>query len=206
MNLVSTNVTMTSREIAELTGKRHSDVLRDIRSMFTTLDLAERTFASGYIDANNQERIEFLLPYDETICLLTGYDAKARMKVIKRWQELEQKQAPALPATYVQALEALLESEKQKEALLLDNELKNQTIEHQAHKLDESSKWSSVKRMESFHKLKFNWRELKKYSDNNNYETPKVHDANYPAGVNTYHEDVWMEVYQVDIPKSIVII
>jgi hypothetical protein len=58
--------------------------------------------------------------------------------------------------------------------------------------------------MEAFYKLKFNWRELKKYSDNNNYETPKVQDANYPAGVNTYHEDVWMEVYQVDMPKSIV--
>jgi phage regulator Rha-like protein len=197
-------VTMTSREIAELTDKEHSHVLRDIRSMFEALNLGETTFGCTYFDVQNKERPMFRLPYDETICLLTGYDVKARMKVIKRWQELEQQQAPKLPATYVQALEALLESEKQKEALILDNQLKTKTIEHQAHKLDESSKWSSVKRMEAFYKLKFNWRELKKYSDNNNYETPKVQDANYPAGVNTYHEDVWMEVYQVDMPKSIV--
>jgi Rha family phage regulatory protein len=204
MNLANTNVTMTSREIAELTGKNHADVLRDIRNMLETLDLGQSSFADSYFNSQNKEQPMFRLPYDETICLLTGYDTKARMKVIKRWQELEQSNKPVLPATYVQALEALLESEKQKEALLLDNELKTKTIENQAHKLDESSKWSSVKRMEAFYKLKFNWRELKKYSDNNNYETPKVQDANYPAGVNTYHEDVWMEVYQVDIPKSIV--
>jgi Rha family phage regulatory protein len=204
MNLANTNVTMTSREIAELTGKNHADVLRDIRNMLETLDLGQSSFADSYFNSQNKEQPMFRLLYDETICLLTGYDTKARMKVIKRWQELEQSNKPVLPATYVQALEALLESEKQKEALLLDNELKTKTIENQAHKLDESSKWSSVKRMEAFYKLKFNWRELKKYSDNNNYETPKVQDANYPAGVNTYHEDVWMEVYQVDIPKSIV--
>jgi Phage regulatory protein Rha (Phage_pRha) len=117
-------MTMTSREIAELTGKRHSDVLRDIRSMFTALDLAERTFASGYLDANNQERIEFLLPYDETICLLTGYDAKARMVVIKRWKELEHSivtSPPALPPMSISQKYTQLNAARE---LVMDAELK----------------------------------------------------------------------------------
>ena len=38
-----------------------------------------------------------MLPYDETVCLLTGYDVVARMKVIKRWKELEQINKIQLP-------------------------------------------------------------------------------------------------------------
>lgn len=49
MNLQNIN-TMSSREIAELTGKRHSDVLRDTRVMLEQLGRDERKFASIYKD------------------------------------------------------------------------------------------------------------------------------------------------------------
>ena len=48
MNLVNfeTNevMTMSSKEIAELCGKNHFDVLRDIRNMFIGLNLGEKQF------------------------------------------------------------------------------------------------------------------------------------------------------------------
>lgn len=180
--------TMTSLEIAELTGKNHADVLRDIRTMLENIGVGVSSFAESYKNTQNKEQPMFRLPYEETVCLLTGYDAKARMAVIKRWQELEK---PKQKTRVELARENLaLEVELEAQALV---------IEHQAHKLDESSKWATVKRMEAQHKLKFNWRELKTYSERNGYETPKIADANYPTGVNTYHEDVWMEVYQVEI-------
>ena len=82
---------MSSREIAELTGKRHSDVMRDIRNMYESL--GERISASAYFDTQNKERRHYELGRDHTDCLLTGYSASARMTVIKRWKQLEQKEA-----------------------------------------------------------------------------------------------------------------
>lgn len=80
---------MSSREIAELTGKAHKDVLRDTRRMLEDLEMAERNFARGYLDANKQERPEYHLPKDLSICLVAGYDAKLRLTIIRRWDELE---------------------------------------------------------------------------------------------------------------------
>jgi phage regulator Rha-like protein len=190
---LETTTTMDSREIAELTGKEHGHVLRDIRAMLESLEVDQSNFGGVYLGGNGQERPCFKLPYDETVCLLTGYDAKARMAVIKRWKELEAQQVPKIPKTYAAAL---------LEAGRLAEIVENQSvmIENQAHRLDESKKWASVKRMETSYGLTFKFSELKKYSIKHGYAMPKVRDANYAAGVNTYHEDVWMAVYQVDIP------
>lgn len=81
--------TMSSREIAELTGKRHRDVLRDIRRMLGELGLAERNFARGYLDANGQERPEFALPKHLTLTLTSGYATVMRHRIVTRWMALE---------------------------------------------------------------------------------------------------------------------
>lgn len=84
-------VTMSSREIAELTEKRHADVLRDCRVMFTELEIGESNFAFTYIDSQNKERPEYRLDRDLTETLLLGYSAPLRLKVIRRLRELEAK-------------------------------------------------------------------------------------------------------------------
>lgn len=42
--------TMSSREIAELTGKEHKNVLADIRAMLSELQVDESTFGCSYKD------------------------------------------------------------------------------------------------------------------------------------------------------------
>nr|WP_323615221.1 Rha family transcriptional regulator [Pseudomonas putida] len=81
--------TMSSREIAELTGKRHPDVKRDIQAMASDLKVDVSTFAHIYLDARNRRQTEYLLDREHTECLLTGYSAMLRMRVIRRWRELE---------------------------------------------------------------------------------------------------------------------
>ncbi|WP_413038119.1 Rha family transcriptional regulator [Pseudomonas coronafaciens] len=81
---------MSSLEIAELTGKRHPDVKRDIQSMTSELQEDVSIFARIYLDSMNRQQTEYLLDREHTECLLTGYSAKMRMAVIKRWHELEE--------------------------------------------------------------------------------------------------------------------
>lgn len=93
-------VTMTSREIAELTGKVHSNVMRDIRAMMDALEqdsnLNSVCKTTTYSGTNGQSYDQYELDKDTCLTLLLGYDAVARMKVVKRWQELEAGAAPAL--------------------------------------------------------------------------------------------------------------
>jgi len=110
-------LTMSSREIAELTGKRHADVMRDIRTMMEVLqqnaDLRSVCKSSTYIGENDQSYPQYELDKDTSLTLLLGYDVVARMKVVKRWQELEAQAAPAVPRTMSQALRLAAEQAEQ---------------------------------------------------------------------------------------------
>ncbi|EJC0485122.1 Rha family transcriptional regulator, partial [Salmonella enterica] len=115
-------VTMSSREIAELTGKQHKNVKRDIEKMLSDLQEDALRFEHIYLDVQNRQQIEYLLDRDHTECLLTGYSAVHRMRVIRRWHELEEQAAkPALPGNYIEALEELLVTKKSEAALMLVN-------------------------------------------------------------------------------------
>lgn len=103
--LTSNNLTMSSREIAGYTEKQHKNVKRDIEKMFVELELDVLKVERIYLDSMNRTQREYLLDRDQTDCLLTGYSAKARMTVIKRWKELEEPQKPQLPQSFAEALQ-----------------------------------------------------------------------------------------------------
>lgn len=108
-----TNVTMSSSEIAELTGKNKADIHVDIWNMLSQLysitkddgkthhiknqqvvlvDGVSVTFdARGYV-------FEFNLDRYHTEVLVTGYDLKRRAAVIKRWYDLESGKATPIVA------------------------------------------------------------------------------------------------------------
>lgn len=120
--IVSQNqtLTMSSREIADLTGKSHSKVMRDIRVLIDELkqnpDLDFVCSKSTYqSQSSGQSYPCYELDRDTTECLLTGYSAVLRMKVIKRWKELESKQAPQLPQTFAEALQLAADQARQLE-------------------------------------------------------------------------------------------
>ncbi len=90
MNHHSVARTMSSREIAELTGKQHFHVKRDIEKLLADLAEDPSTFGCTYLDGQNRSQTEYRLDREHTDCLLTGYSAAMRMAVIKRWRELEE--------------------------------------------------------------------------------------------------------------------
>jgi len=124
--------TMSSREIAELTGKQHQHVKRDIEKMLGDLKEDVSKFGQIYFDSQNRARREYCLDREHTYCLLTGYSAAMRMAVIKRWRELEARAEPAAPAdlSKLEILQMALESEKARVLLTVQVEAQAKKIDH----------------------------------------------------------------------------
>src|ERR1035437_567070 len=116
----SNSSTMSSREIADLTGKELSHVHRDIKAMMD--DLIKDDPKVDYPDLERDSRgyiVAIHLNRELTDTLLTGYSAVARNKVIKRWHELERKQAFEVPKTLSGALMLAAKQAEQIEKLEL---------------------------------------------------------------------------------------
>lgn len=111
---------MSSREIAELTGKRHDHVMRDIRRMLAELEITTPTFGGSYQDDTGRVLPCFFLDRDLTETLITGYNVKLRHRVIKRLGQLEQQAATslAIPATFAEALRLAADKAEENERLL----------------------------------------------------------------------------------------
>ena len=96
LNPDSDPMTMTSREIAELTGKEHRNVMRDIRTMLVDLygEGGVLSFEHTHTDPQNGQAYPiFILSKREVMILTAGYNVHVRAKIIDRWYELEQQAA-----------------------------------------------------------------------------------------------------------------
>lgn len=88
---------MSSREIAELTGKEHFNVLIDIRKMLSALEMTDLSFQGSYRDGTGRTLPMYALPKDLTITLVSGYSVPMRHRIVTRWMELEAKGQPQAP-------------------------------------------------------------------------------------------------------------
>lgn len=121
---------MTSLEIAEVTGKRHDAILRDIRNLLKQGVAAHNFVETYYTDKSNRKSPCFNLTPKGCLILASGYDAVLREKIINRLEYLEnEKKAIQTPQTYIEALEALVASEKEKEHLRIESEKQQKQIE-----------------------------------------------------------------------------
>lgn len=205
INTLNNTLTMSSLEIAELTGKEHFHVMRDIRGMLEQLGGERGESKSGgtlttaiLLDKQGKERPCYHLDKDHTICLISGYETSIRMRIIKRWQELESKQSTpsnkillpdfSNPAEAARAWAAEYEAKQQ---LALENE--SLKIE-----LDQTHDWSTIKRQEKIHGRRFNWYVLKSYCLEHKIEIREVFDQNY-GSVKAYHRSAWYAVFNVII-------
>lgn len=119
--------TMTSLEIAELTGKEHKNVMRDIRNILEQgvckLNFELSSYKQPLPNGGVKEVPCFNLTKKGCLILASGYDALLREKIINRWEELEKKERMGgylVPQTFSQALMlAAQQQEKIEEQKLL---------------------------------------------------------------------------------------
>lgn len=125
--------TMTSREIAELTGKEHKHILRDARAMLDQLGLSEQGYAQNWTDPQNGQTYPMLaLPKDLTITLVAGYSVVMRHRIVTRWQELEeQARNPIASLSRIDLLKLALDSEEKR--LQLEQKVETMQITVAAH-------------------------------------------------------------------------
>ena len=116
MNELLSKETMSSLQIAEITGKRHDAILRDIRHLITKGVNAHNFVEVEYTDKKGEKRPCFELTKKGCLILASGYDAKLRERIIDRWEELEsekQKECFQIPKSFSEALQLAADQARQ---------------------------------------------------------------------------------------------
>lgn len=133
----SNGVTITTMEIAERTGKRHDNVMRDTRSVLVTLygEGGLLRFEDTHVNPQNGQSYPiFRLPKREAMILVSGYSVELRAKIVDRLDELEaEKRAVVLDLNSPTALRGILLSYTEKVIAL---EAKVDALEPKADALD----------------------------------------------------------------------
>lgn len=139
------NMTMTSKQIAELTNKRHDHVLRDIKELvdkgvicLPKIGETSDTLKSEQIfvlDSQGKKQPAYQLTKRDTLVLTSGYSAQQRAAIIDRWLELESAPKAFDPSnlTRLEILTMAIESEKKVIELQKENDvlyIENQTQKH----------------------------------------------------------------------------
>ena len=98
IQFIDTEQTMSSLDIAQVTGKPHNDVLKAIRNM----EPAWKKVNGGnfslveYKDAKGEMRPCYELTKTECLYIATKFNDEARAKLVLRWEELEKKQRTSM--------------------------------------------------------------------------------------------------------------
>ena len=93
-NIIKRQQTITSLEIAELTGKQHKNVMQAIRNMEPAWEKVNglKFQLVEYRDKKGELRPCYQLTKTETLYIATKFNDEARAKLVLRWEQLEQQE------------------------------------------------------------------------------------------------------------------
>lgn len=212
--------TMSSREIAEVTGKRHDHVMTDIQKMLADLNLHAPDFSGTYQTERGNTYQCFNLPKRETLILVSGYSVAMRAKIIDRWQELEAKQTAfditnpvhLLQAIEVQARLNIQLAAERDHAIATKAEIGNRreatamaTASHAVRKvntlqaeLGRCKSHATIIAIENATHDQYQWQPLKKWCKDRAIKPIEVVDPRW-GKVKSWPAQAWLEVYGVNI-------
>ena len=127
---------MSSLEIADLTGKPHSDLLKAIRTMEPAWEkISGGKFSlAEYTDAQGKSRPCYELTKTECLYIATKFNDEARAKLVLRWEELETEKRNGgfqVPTSFKEALLLAVHQQELIEEQQKQIEQKEETIELQ---------------------------------------------------------------------------
>lgn len=118
--ITATQLTMSTREIASLLGKKHSNIKVSAERLAENGTIA---LQGSKFEHNGNTYEEYLLDKRSSVILVAQNCPEFTAAIVDRWQWLESQQAPKIPQTYAAALieagRLALEVEKQAEQLAI---------------------------------------------------------------------------------------
>lgn len=124
---------VSSRVVAEQIGKRHGDVINQIRRILTDDNVRSLIIDNEYRDKKGELRTEYLLTKDGFTLYMFNIQGHQdfKMNYINKFNEMEdhiKNQTLKLPTTYKEALLELVAKEEENEKLRLETEISRQRI------------------------------------------------------------------------------
>jgi phage regulator Rha-like protein len=160
---------MSSLEIAELTGKDHADVLKDIRRILAEAEIGDGKFSGSYLSSQNKELPCYNLPRRECDLVISGYSVKYRLAIIDRWHFLESQGNEEIDDMLYISQMAMRVYENRKRTALLEAEnakLKTRVdiVEAKADAVLSQSGWYSILAFGKLHKMSVTTSQASTYS------------------------------------------
>ena len=196
---LTTVTQMTSIEVAEITGKRHADVIRDIRDEIEKLTsqgiFTERIFAlSEYQDKTGRTLPMYVLTREGVLQLAARYDAVVRFKLIEKVSQ------PAKVLSPVQQLLAQAQILVEMDSRVGAVEQGVRRLEHNCRRTITSNQLTVIAyaNMKGIRPDEYNssvvGRKATKLCKERNILVGKVVDSRYGL-INTYPEEVLDEIF-----------
>lgn len=129
-DLIKSNTTYTSLKLAEITGKQHVHVMRDIRTEIESIgeEIALSIFGwSSYTDGRDRNQPMYTMNKKGWLQMGARYDAKTRFAIIDYMEKLENKLLT--PKSFSEALFLAAEQQKTIEALKETTDKQNKLIQ-----------------------------------------------------------------------------
>ena len=196
---LTTVTQMTSLEVAEITGKRHADIMRDIRDEIEKLESqgfsTERIFAlSEYQDKTGRTLPMYVLTREGVLQLAARYDAVVRFKLIEKVSQ------PAKVLSPVQQLLAQAQILVEMDSRVGAVEQGVRRLEHNCRRTITSNQLTVIAyaNMKGIKPNEYNssvvGRKATKLCKERNVLIGKVVDSRYGL-INTYPEEILDEIF-----------
>ena len=180
---------MTLKEITDLLEVRHDNAMRTVGGMVDGDGFGATTQIEVKLFRNNAEFTikTYQLDKRQSLAVAAKLNVSFLMRIIDRWQELENPR----PLTAIELAEKQLE-------LQIELAASKERVQTLQVTLDEHKEWSSIKRQEGINLTKYNWRKLTAWHNEHGVARQDVFDQNYGT-VKSYSAAAWLDVYGVVI-------
>lgn len=217
---MSGDAIITLKEITDMLQKEHNKAMKQVEKLSEEPSFGKVEKITT-LNLNNVKVTTYALNKKQAIAVGAKLNNSLLMKVIDKVEELENEKRKNAPQNYIEALEALIVSEKEK--ILLESQ-RDEAIETKAwignkreatamntasqavkkankleKELDKSKEYCTIKRMSMLtHGQEYNWRILKDTSKKLGIDPIDVFDINYGT-VKGYHKNVWEKAYGLNL-------